>query len=146
MGKIYVCDICKEQFAESYKIKKMKLYGHQDLELCTICANELVQHINARIKLYSKEENKDTFNKKTYLSDMVDIEKLLVTIWPENLNQRTRLRNALENKSLEAVIYSSVPPYCIGQKTWERVKDYILRVKEVQEYIKKKKENKNGND
>ena len=59
MGKIYVCDICKEQFTEHYKIKKMKMDGHPELEICSICANELVQHINARIKLYSKEENKN---------------------------------------------------------------------------------------
>lgn len=57
MGKIYVCDICKEQFAEPYKIKKMKMDGHQELEICFVCANELVHHINERIKLYSKEEN-----------------------------------------------------------------------------------------
>lgn len=58
MGKIYVCDICKEQFTEHYKIKKMKMDGRPELEICSICANELVEHINARIKLYSKEENK----------------------------------------------------------------------------------------
>lgn len=62
MSKIYVCDICKEQFVEPYKIKKMKLETRPDLELCTICANELVQHINARIKLYSKEEKMAMIN------------------------------------------------------------------------------------
>ena len=64
MGKIYVCDICKEQFVEPYKIRKMKMDGHPELEICSACANKLVRYINGEIEFYSleicsKEEKKD---------------------------------------------------------------------------------------
>ena len=142
----YKCDRCGNYYevnnnnSFSYTIRKKNVSGPTTaIDLCDKCKKEFINWMGTDIDF---PVVKDTFNKKKLLSDVIDVEKLIVTIWPENLNQRTRLRNALENKSLEAVIYSSIPPYSIGQKTWERVKDYILRITEVQEYIKKKEDTK----